>query len=96
MPRNTVQIEVGLHDQLHIRARIGGGFHLLFGGDDERAMISFPHVGKAEEVASVICTSAVAHGPLGDALAATDAAASNVAQFRPKAAKSDGSPFDAA
>lgn len=80
MPRNSVQIEVGLHDQLRIRPRPGGGFHLLIGDGEERAILSFPHVGKAEEVAAVICTSAVAHGPLGDALAAT-APGSNVAPF---------------
>lgn len=85
MPRNSVQIEVGLTDQIRIRARIGGGFHVLIGDGEERAILSFPHVGKAEEVAAVICTSAVAHGPLGDALAASDPA-SNVKPFTPRAA----------
>lgn len=95
MPRNSVQIEVGLHDQLRIRARIGGGFHLLIGDGEERAILSFPHVGKAEEVAAVICTSAIAHGPLGDAVAATEPG-SNVAPFPGRRADHQPTPPSAA
>lgn len=95
MPRNSVQIEVGQADQLRIRPRAGGGFHLLI-GEDERAILSFPHVGKAEEVAAVICTSAVTHRPLDAAVAETDRQRTNVAQFPLRATSTDIPPFTAA
>ena len=79
MAHISASIEITNADDLRVMPRSGGGFHLLIGplGGD-RLILSFPDVTTAEALAVVLCTSAVTHGPLGAAVAATDPAKTNV------------------
>lgn len=79
MAHISASIEITNDDDLSVMPRSGGGFHLLIGplGGD-RLILSFPDVTTAEALAVVLCTSAVTHGRLGAAVAATDTPKTNV------------------
>lgn len=79
MPSVSASIEITNADDLRVKPRSGGGFHLLIGSyGSDRLILSFPDVAAAEALAAVLCVSAVTHGPLGAAVAATDPDKSNV------------------
>lgn len=97
MPRVSASIEITNADDLRVKPRAGGGFHLLIGplGGD-RLILSFPDVTTAEAIAAVLCTSAVTHGPLGAAIAATQPDTSNVVTLTRPTRPSDFPPPSAA
>lgn len=96
MPRVSTQVEVASTDNLRVRPRPGGGFHLLIGDGEDRAILSFAKVETAEAMAAVLCTSAITHGPLGTAVAETAPERSNVARFPLRTVPTDTPPLDAA
>lgn len=93
MPKVQANIDIAIGDDMRVRPRQGGGFHVLIGPPgDHVAMLSFSDVAQAEALAFVLTTSVITHGGLGAAVAAT----SNVKPFPVRAAKADGPPLDAA
>lgn len=83
-------------ENLRTEARLGGGFTILVGEPGSSQRVSFKSVEAAEAFGRLCALAAITHGPLGDALAATDPAASNVTPFRPRVVSTDGPPLDAA
>lgn len=66
MPVVAASIEIAISDDLRVRRREGGGFHLLIGAPGQHvAKLTFADVAAAELLAVVLTTSAISYGPLG-------------------------------
>lgn len=70
MPNVRTSIDIKAGDELRVRPRRGGGFHVLIGSlGAAEVMISFETCAKAEAVAALLTTAAITHGDLAAAVA---------------------------
>ena len=84
MPNVRTSIDIKAGDELRVRPRRGGGFHVLIGSlGSAEVMISFETCAKAEAVAALLTTAAITHGDLA---AAVGALVNALADPRPRAA----------
>lgn len=72
MARALVTLDVAPTDDLRVSPRLGGGFHVHIGPAGASHDISFATSASAEAFAALLTLSALTHGDLGQALAATD------------------------
>lgn len=85
MPNVRTTIDIKATDEMRVRPRMGGGFHVLIGslaGAD--VMISFETCAKAEAVAALLTTAAITHGDLGAAVASVVNALTDPSPRKPK------------
>lgn len=76
MAAALINLDITLTDDLRVVPRIGGGFAVLIGPTGRSHSISFS-TAAAEAFAATLTLAAVTHGSFGEALAATERAASS-------------------